>query len=137
MSLQRLGVLLTARGQLDEALQNLEDGLIVAERVAMRSHCLTRLHASMLRNRIAAGDRRGLELSLGEGKEAAQRHGRCVTCNALLLPEMVRAHIALGDLEAAEAWPTKGGKAALGWGEGGPRRLSSLQGDDPWPPAAP
>jgi tetratricopeptide (TPR) repeat protein len=103
LSLQRLGVLLTARGRLDEALQNLEDGIIVAERSAMRSHCLTRLHASMLRNRMAAGDRRGLEPSLGEAKESARRHGKCVTCNALLLPEMVRAHIALDDLEAAEA----------------------------------
>jgi tetratricopeptide (TPR) repeat protein len=102
LSLQRLGVLLTARGQIEDARKALGEGLVVAERAAMRSHCLTRLHASMIRNRLAAGDRDGVEVSLAEGLEAARRHGKCVTCNALLLPEVVRAHLALGNLEAAE-----------------------------------
>jgi tetratricopeptide (TPR) repeat protein len=102
LSLQRLGVLLTAKGVLDEAQRCLGDGLIVAERAAMRSHCLTRLHASMLRNRLAARDRRGLEISLAEAEEVARRHGKCVTCSALVLPEMVRAHIALGQLDQAQ-----------------------------------
>jgi len=101
LSLQRLGVLLTARGELDEARRVLGDGLVVAERAAMRSHCLTRLHASMIRNRLAADDRPGVATSLAEGLEAARRHGNCVTCNALLLPEVIRAQIALGELEAA------------------------------------
>jgi tetratricopeptide (TPR) repeat protein len=103
LSLQRLGVLLTARGRLDEARALLVEGMVVAARAAMRSHCLTRLHASMIRNRLAAGDRDGIELSLSEGLEAQRRHGDCVTCNALLLPEVVRAEIALGRVDAAEA----------------------------------
>ena len=103
LSLQRLGVLLTAQGKLAEAYQCLGDGLVVAERAAMRSHCLTRLHASILRNRLAARDLRGLERSLAEGLEAARRHGKCVTCNALLMPEVIRAQIDLGDLDAAGA----------------------------------
>jgi hypothetical protein len=102
LSLQRLGVLLTARGEIEEARRVLGEGLVVAERAAMRSHCLTRLHASMIRNRLAAHDRAGVEASLAEGLEAARRHGRCVTCNALLLPEAVRAQLYLGDLAAAE-----------------------------------
>jgi len=101
-SLQRLGVLLTARGRLDEAREFLEEGIVVAERAAMRSHCLTRLHASMLRNRIASGVMADIRMSLAEGLEAAQRHGDCVTCNALLLPEVVRASLAVEDVEAAE-----------------------------------
>lgn len=101
LSLQRLGLLLTARGQLDEACETLSDGLVVAERAAMRSHCLTRLHASMIRNRMAARDGEGLAVSLAEGTEAARRHGNCVTCNALLLPELVRALIELGRLAEA------------------------------------
>lgn len=104
LSLQRLGLLLTARGVLDEAYEALAEGLVVAERAAMRSHCLTRLHASMIRNRLAAKDREGIELSLSEGLEAARRHGNCVTCNALLLPEVVRAQIELGRLD--DAWNT-------------------------------
>jgi len=101
LSLQRLGVLLTARGHLEESSQVLMDGLIVGQRAAMRSHCLTRLHASIIRNRLADGDRQGIEDSLAEGLEAARRHGDCVTCNALLVPEAVRAHIHLGQSEAA------------------------------------
>jgi tetratricopeptide (TPR) repeat protein len=101
LSLQRLGVLLTAKGEVDEALSALTDGLVVAERAAMRSHCLTRLHASIIRNRLAARDAEGIRSSLDDGLEAIRRHGKCVTCNALLLPEVIRALIELGDLERA------------------------------------
>ncbi len=102
LSLQRLGLVLTARGVLDEAYEALSEGLVVAERAAMRSHCLTRLHASMIRNRLAAKDREAIAVSVAEGLEAARRHGNCVTCNALLLPELVRGQIELGRLD--DAW---------------------------------
>ncbi len=103
LSMQRLGVLLTARGRLDEAQTILSQGVVVAQGAAMRSHCLTRTHASMIRNRLAARDREGVVASLAEGLEAARRHGECVTCNALLLPEVVRAEIELGQLDEAQA----------------------------------
>jgi len=102
LSLQRLGVLTTAKGNPEEGREHLLDGIVVAERAAMRAHCLTRLHASMLRNRLAAGDLDGATSSLADGMEAARRHGHCVTCNALLAPEIVRAQIALGRPELAE-----------------------------------
>jgi tetratricopeptide (TPR) repeat protein len=102
LTMQRLGVLLTAQGQLDEARQIMVEGIVIAERAAMRSHCLTRLHASLLRNRLAAGDLSGAKASLEDGLEAARRHGHCVTCNALLLPEAVRAEISMGNIEAAD-----------------------------------
>jgi len=101
-SLQRLGVLFTAQGKVDEAREILSEGLVVAERAAMRAHCLTRMHASMLRNRLAANDAEGVRQSLQEGLEAARRHGHCVTCNALLLPEAVRAELAVEDIDAAD-----------------------------------
>ena len=53
---QRLGRLQTAQDQLDEAMNTLEAGVIAAERALMRAHCLTRLYATMARNRLAAGD---------------------------------------------------------------------------------
>lgn len=102
LSRQRLGVLLTATGAIEEARRVLNEGLVIAERAAMRSHCLTRLHASMTRNRLAAGDLEGATTSLLEGLEAAARHGHCVTCNALLLPEAVRVRLANDDVDAAE-----------------------------------
>lgn len=104
LSLQRLGVLVTAKGDPEAGREALLEGIVVAERAAMRAHCLTRLHASLLRNRLAAGDLEGAASSLVDGMAAARRHGHCVTCNALLIPEIVRAQIALGDVKtAAEA----------------------------------
>jgi tetratricopeptide (TPR) repeat protein len=106
-SLQRLGVLLTARGDADAARELLHEGIAVAERASMRSHCLTRLHAAVLRNRMAAGDIEGVRSSLVEGLEAARRHGHCVTCNALLLPEVVRAQLVTGDVDGADGHATQ------------------------------
>ncbi len=102
LSLQRLAILLTARGQLDEARQLLADGIVVAERAAMRSHCLTRMHASIARNRLAAGDEDAAADALREGLAEAARHGHCSTCDSLLLPEAVRVDIARGDLRSAQ-----------------------------------
>lgn len=103
LSLQRLGVLLTARGQLDEALSALDEGVVVAERAIMRSHCLTRLQASLARNRLAACDLAGAREAIATGDLHAARHGHCVTCNALLLPEAVRVALRDGDLVDADA----------------------------------
>ena len=104
LSLQRLGVLLTARGQIEEARTLLDEGLAVGGRAAMRSHCLTRIHASLARNRLAAGDRDGARQSLDEGLAEAARHGHCATCSALLLPEAVRVSLSCGDIDAAEVY---------------------------------
>ena len=100
---QRLGVLLTARGEIDEAKEVLDEGIVVGERAAMRSHCLTRLHASMTRNRLAAGDVAGAEASLADGLSTVARHGQCATCSSLLLPEAVRVALAVEDHGRAEA----------------------------------
>lgn len=107
LSLQRLGVLLTARGRLDEGLAVLAEAGFAAERALMRSHCMTRVHASTARNRLAAGDLAAAASSLAEGLDMASRHGNCLTCNALLLPEAVRVRIARGDLAGAEAAATE------------------------------
>jgi DNA-binding SARP family transcriptional activator len=107
LSLQRLGVLLTARGELERARAILDEGIAVGERAAMRSHCLTRLHASLARNRLAAGDRAGAQASLYEGLAESARHGRCQTCNSLLLPEAVRVELAWGNLAEAEKHATR------------------------------
>ena len=107
LSLQRLGVLLTARGQLEQSRALLDEGILAGERAAMRSHCLTRLHASLTRNRLAAGDHDGAYASLQEGLAEAARHGHCATCNSLLLPEAVRVELARGNLRAAESYAKK------------------------------
>ena len=104
LSLQRLAVLLTARGELDEARALLDEAIVVGGRAAMRSHCLTRIHASLTRNRLAAHDRGAARASLEEGVLEAVRHGHCATCSALLFPEAVRVELAWDDLGAAERY---------------------------------
>jgi len=104
LSLQRLAVLLTARGALEDARTLLDEAIVVGGRAAMRSHCLTRIHASLTRNRVAANDRDGARVSLEEGLAEAARHGHCSTCNALLLPEAVRVELAWEDLTKADRY---------------------------------
>jgi tetratricopeptide (TPR) repeat protein len=104
LSLQRLAVLLTARGDLETARKLLDEGLVVGGRAAMRSHCLTRIHASLARNRLAARDRDAARASLEEGLAEAARHGHCATCSALLLPEAVRVALAWKNLPEAESF---------------------------------
>lgn len=102
LSLQRLGVLLTARGAVDDGMSALEEGVSAAERATMRSHCLTRLYASMARNRLAGGRAKEAEDLIRSGVETSARHGHCLTCNALLLPEAVRVHVAVGHADVAD-----------------------------------
>jgi ATP/maltotriose-dependent transcriptional regulator MalT len=104
LACQRLGVLQTARGQLDEGLASLEEGVIVAERALMRAHCLTRLYAAIARNRLAAGDLRAADQALELGLAMSARHGNCTVCDALLLPAAVSVRVAQGDLAAAETF---------------------------------
>lgn len=98
---QRMGVVLTAQGRLDEALTTLEEGALVAERAVMRAHCLTRLYAAMARNRLVAGDLGAADHALYLGLAMSERHGNCTTCDALLLPVAVSVRVAQDDLAAA------------------------------------
>ena len=99
---QRLGVVLTARGQLDEGKAVLEEGAAVAERAIMRAHCLTRIYATLARNRLAAVDVPAADMALTLGLTMSERHGHCSTCNALLLPAAISVRVAQNDLEGAE-----------------------------------
>lgn len=104
LSSQRLGVLQTARGQLEEGLATLNEGIQAAEHALMRAHCLTRLYAAMARNRLAAGDIVAAGSVLALGLEMSERHGHCTTCDALLLPAAVSVRVAQNDFRAAESF---------------------------------
>jgi DNA-binding SARP family transcriptional activator len=101
LSCQRLGALLTAEGRIEEGLTMLQEGLVAAERALVRAHCLTRLNASLVRNRLAAGDLVAAEEALTIGLAISERHGNCSTCFALLLPSAISVRIAQGDLSTA------------------------------------
>lgn len=99
---QQLGVLQSARGRVDKAMTSFEEGVMVAERAAMRAHCLARLYASMTYNRLLAGDLEAAAYYLDRGLAMGERHGNCATCNSLLLPVAVSVRARQGNLEEAE-----------------------------------
>ncbi len=116
LALQRLGTLLTARGNLDEAMTVFEEGTIVAERATMRAHCLTRLFASMTHNRIMAGEMDAADHYLALGLAMSERHGHCATCHALLYPAAVSLHIARSAFTSAEEFCRQLEEAAQKYG---------------------
>ena len=116
LSCQRLGVLLTARGKLEEALQILEEGVVAAERAVMRAHCLTRLFAAIARNRLEAQDLIAAEDALALGLEMSDRHGNCTTCDALLLPAAISVRVAQDRLDEAETFCQRLDQAAAEYG---------------------
>ena len=101
LSCQRLGALLTAKGSIAEGLAILQEGLAAAERALLRAHCLTRVNASLVRNRLAAGDLIAADQALTVGLAMSERHGNCSTCYALLLPAAISLRVAQGDLTEA------------------------------------
>jgi predicted negative regulator of RcsB-dependent stress response len=135
---QRLGVVLTARGQFDEALAILEEGALVAERAVMRAHCLARLYATMAHNRLEAGELPAAGEVLRQGLDMSQRHGNCTTCDALLLPVAVRVQTEQGNLETAaefcrqleEAAARYGSKTWLAMSRQAHGILAAARGDD-------
>ena len=102
LACQRLGVLLTAQGEIDKALRVLEEGIMAGERAIMRAHCLTRLYAALTSNRLACGDIITAQQTLALGMTMRDRHGNCKSCDSLLLPVAVSASIAQHDLTSAE-----------------------------------
>ena len=112
LACQRLGVVQTARGQLAEGLATLHEGLAAAERALMRAHCLTRVYAAIVRNRLAAADVLAADHALTLGLSMSARHGNCATCDALLLPVAISARIAQGDFAGAETFCRQLDKAA-------------------------
>lgn len=99
---QRLGALLTAQGRLDEGFNIIEEGLAAAEHGIGRSHALTRLYATMARNRLTADDLAAADQALSQGLSAGHSHGHCGTCELLMLPVAISIRLAQADMAAAE-----------------------------------
>ena len=104
LSCQRLGILQTEQGQLEEALSTLEDGVVAAKHAKLRAHIQGRLYAAIARNRLLAGDLSAAEHALSLGQAVTESHGHCPLCESLLLPVAVSVRIAQGDLTAAEEY---------------------------------
>jgi predicted negative regulator of RcsB-dependent stress response len=102
LSCQRLGILQTNQGQLEEGLTTLEDGIIAAKHAKLRAHIQGRLYAAIARNRLLADDLSAADHALSLGQTMVESHGHCPLCESLLLPVAVSIRIAQNDLLAAE-----------------------------------
>lgn len=116
LSCQRLGILQTAQGQLDEALSTLEDGVVVANHAKLRAHIQGRLYAAIARNRLLAGDLEAAAYALSLGQALTESHGHCPLCESLLLPVAVSVRIAQADLTVAEEYCRQLDEAATRYG---------------------
>jgi tetratricopeptide (TPR) repeat protein len=103
LALERLASLLVTRGRVVEALELVEEGILVAERASLRRHALTLLHATEARARLAAGSPYAAEDAVREASETAARHGGCLACDGSFRPEAVRVLLARGRIAEAAA----------------------------------
>jgi DNA-binding SARP family transcriptional activator len=103
LALERLATVRTLRGDLDEGLALVDDGVVAAERGSVRRHALTRLYTTLSRNRLAAGAVYAAEDALREASASAARHGACATCDAALRSTAVRVSLARGRVADAQA----------------------------------
>ncbi len=104
LSCQRLGILQTEQGHLDEALATLETGVVAAKQALLRAHLQGRLQAAIAYNRLLAGDLPAAAQALSLGQVLTESHGHCPLCESLLLPVAVSITIAQGDLSTAEIY---------------------------------
>lgn len=103
LSLDRLGGALASRGAHEEALAVLSEGVVAAERGALRRHATCRLHATLAAAWLAAHDAHAAEAAAREAAEELERHGGCLVCEAALRKQLLRVALALGRLDDAAA----------------------------------
>ncbi|MFT3914854.1 MAG: AAA family ATPase [Anaeromyxobacteraceae bacterium] len=103
LALERLATLRIVRGGVEEALALVDEGVLAAERGAIRRHALTRLYTTLARGRLAAGASHAAEDALREASASAVRHGTCATCDAALRATAVRVSLARGRFADAQA----------------------------------
>jgi len=121
LALDRLAAALTARGAVAAAMAALAAGVVAGERGGLRRHALVRLHATLARTWLAAGDLHAAEAALREAAERMEDHGECLVCEAALRPELVRVALAGGrageagdEVAALEALASRRGGSWLG-----------------------
>jgi hypothetical protein len=116
MALQRMGVVGTALGRMDEARDFLHAGLRLAEHAMMRPHCLVRLYAALGRNRLEAGDLNASLQAVEAGLNVEAEHGSCVMCNVMLYPISSMAFAMHGDFATAQHYAAKAEASAIAFG---------------------
>ncbi|WP_460172444.1 ATP-binding protein [Thermus sp. FJN-A] len=115
-TLARKALLHTARGELEAGWHAVERGLEAAREAAVRDHCLMRLYAAGLWNRLEARDRpRAARLAqAGLGLEA--EGALCPVCSVQFYPALAAFLLEKGEHENAMAYAQKAQKLAEAFG---------------------
>jgi tetratricopeptide (TPR) repeat protein len=103
--MQRLGLLETSRGDLEDARERLSAALATArasDSPMVRCHSTGRILATLAFNRLEAGELASAAEYVAQGFGTQQEVGECPSCDVLLYPAAVPVSIALGDLRQAE-----------------------------------
>ena len=116
MALQRLAVVETALGRLQEAERHVQEGLALAEQALMKPHCLVRLYATLGKNRLEAVDYKGVLSAVEAGLAVEEKHGLCITCNVMLYPVATMGYALNGNMQTARLYADKAEKSAQLYG---------------------
>ncbi|MFM9419142.1 ATP-binding protein [Thermus scotoductus] len=125
----REALLHTARGELEAGWQAVQQGLEAAQEAAVRDHCLARLYAAGLWNRLAAGDPGALHTLAEKSRSLEVSGAHCPVCSVQLFPALAAYHLCSGELETAlnyarkatelaAAFQNQSGYAQARWMEG-------------------
>lgn len=111
-TLAREALLHTARGELEAGWRAVERGLEAAAQAAVRDHCLMRLYAAGLWNRLEARDRTRAERLARAGLDLEAQGTLCPVCSVQFYPALAAFRLEQGELEDALAYAQKAQKFA-------------------------
>lgn len=111
-TLAREALLHTARGELEAGWQAVERGLEAAQEAAVRDHCLMRLYAAGLWNRLEAGDLEAAHKLAHKGTGLETVGAPCPVCSVQFSPALAAYCLCLGNAEAALNYARKAGELA-------------------------
>ncbi|RIH79069.1 TOMM system kinase/cyclase fusion protein [Calidithermus terrae] len=111
-TLAREALLRTARGELEAGWRAVERGLEAAAQAAVRDHCLMRLYAAGLWNRLEARDRARAERLARAGLDLEAQGTLCPVCSVQFYPALAAFRLEQGELEDALAYARKAQKLA-------------------------
>lgn len=116
---QRIAIVETATGRMQEAHSRLVDALAMAtasDSPMVKVHSLTRLYGTLALNRLEAGDRKAATRYIERGFRVQRTVGECVPCDVLMYPAAVPLYMAAGDFQKADEACRRLEEAANGFG---------------------
>ncbi len=106
-TLARQASLRTGQGDAEAGWALVQEGLEVAQQAAVWDHCLQRLCATGIWNRLEAGDLASAEELAQTARKLEEERRTCTVCSLQMYPALAAFCLASGDLEIAWAYTEK------------------------------